>query len=433
MIDLATTPGPVAMPGGPTGGGGASREAARGFADLVARPGPGKAAAAASGDIEAAPATGDDAEAPAGIRGAPAQAEEDGPADGEAAPAWPARGLHKVLASLLREGGAQAGREAAPSADVAADPEGRMEVGAKKAPEQDEMPVLEAEEASGDDADEIDAEAAAGMAAIAAVIILPVQPRDQRPTGASAARPAEQTTSAPSAAPVAALPEETAEQDGQPSHREPEREAAADAGTRRNSAPEAGDMKVRVIAETVAPAPGPSQNSRTVADLASTVASDAEWQGVMERAAASRTDTATAPAGPVRDLRIQLNPAELGSVDARLRIVGEQLSVEIRVEGGEAFRRLSSEKDAILTALRGLGFAVDDVTIQQQSPASAQAQAGPGGRQGDSSGGLSQGAGRGQQGDGGAAGGRPRGEEQGGQNGDARTPATRPAGGGLYI
>jgi chemotaxis protein MotD len=431
MIDIATTPGPAAMPGGQ--GGGASRDAAGGFADLVARPGPVRAASSASGATDATPDATDDAEMPTGDREAGAQGNEDGPADGEVSPPWPVRSLHKVLASLLGGRASPADRGDGPSANPVPGSAGETEVVAEEAAKPDEEAAVEAEDGTGEDTDDVDAGAAASAAAMAVAIILPPQPRDQRPAGAGAARPAEQTASAQPAAPAAAPPEEEAGQDGQPSHDERRGEAASDAGNRRSPAPETGDMKVRVIAETVAPAPGPSQNSRTVADLAAAVASDDGWKGAMERAAASRADAANAPAGPVRDLRIQLNPAELGSVDARLRIVGEQLSVEIRVESGEAFRRLSSEKDAILTALRGLGFAVDDVSIQQQPAASAQVQASPGGRQGDPSGGLSQGAGRGHQGDGGASGGRPRGEEQGGQNRDARTPATRPAGGGLYI
>lgn len=430
MIERATTPAPAAIPGGQAGGRSAARDAAPGFADLVGEPGSGRKAAGAAEESEGAPAAED----------GPASPEDEGEGgSGSVAvsgrtvgtsPSRPAAGLHEVLASLLGKRGAQAGNADGPAPDAPPVAGGTMPVAAEDAPEPDEEEVPAGTIAgTAGDTEAEDAPAAA----VAAAILLPLQPRDPRPAGAAAVRPAGPPAPAASAAPAEAPREEAAEEDGAPSGGERRGEAAPDAGRLRPSEPEAAEMKVRVIAETAAPAPGPAQTGRTIADLAATLASESDWKGALERAAASRADAASAPAGPVRDLRIQLNPAELGSVDARLRIVGEQLSVEIRVEGGEAFRRLSSEKDAILTALRGLGFAVDDVSIQQQSPATGQVQAGAGGRQGDPSGGMSQGAGRGHQGDGGAAGGRPRGQEQGGQNGDARTPATRPAGGGLYI
>lgn len=430
MIDLATTPVPAATAAGRDARGSAPRDAAGGFADLVERPVPGKAQSDVPGDAAAAPDAADDASAQGAGREAAAPTDEAAPAAGGAAPARSMRSLHEVLASLLRENAEPAGRSAETPAAAKPDMAVDAGTGATDARRLAEEPAPEREDVADADADEADPAAAAGMSAVVAAIVLPVQPQEQRPAGA--ARTAAQTAPALPATSQAAPPEEAAEQDGQPSHDE-RRGEAADAGSRRGPASEAGELKVRVVAETVAPAPGPTQTGRTIADLAAALSSDDGWKAALEGAAAARLDAASPPPSPVRDLRIQLNPAELGTVDARLRIVGEQLSVEIRVESGEAFRRLSSEKDAILTALRGLGFAVDDVSIQQQPPASTPFQAGGGGRQSDSSGGFSQGAGRGQNGDGGAAGGHPRGQERGGQNGDARTPATRPAGGGLYI
>lgn len=69
--------------------------------------------------------------------------------------------------------------------------------------------------------------------------------------------------------------------------------------------------------------------------------------------------------GPITTLRIQLQPAELGMVTARLSGTGAQLSVEITVENAEARHRLTSDSDAIVTALRGLGIDIDRVTVQQ--------------------------------------------------------------------
>ncbi|HWK67458.1 MAG TPA: flagellar hook-length control protein FliK [Rhizobiaceae bacterium] len=70
----------------------------------------------------------------------------------------------------------------------------------------------------------------------------------------------------------------------------------------------------------------------------------------------------SAPA--IQSLKIQLQPVELGVVTANLRMTGEQLSVEIKVESVEAYNRLSGETEAIARALRSHGIAVDDVVIQ---------------------------------------------------------------------
>lgn len=71
-------------------------------------------------------------------------------------------------------------------------------------------------------------------------------------------------------------------------------------------------------------------------------------------------------------IRIQLQPVELGMVTARLSTSGTQLSIEIEVESNDARQRLSADSEAILKAMRALGFDIDRVTIQQ-GPQSAPA------------------------------------------------------------
>lgn len=84
-----------------------------------------------------------------------------------------------------------------------------------------------------------------------------------------------------------------------------------------------------------------------------------------------------APAGKaVQSLKIQLKPHDLGQVTAKLTMNGDQLSIEIEVDTIEAHRMLSNESDSIVKALRALGIAVDQVTIQQPP------QANPAGRDG---------------------------------------------------
>ena len=52
-------------------------------------------------------------------------------------------------------------------------------------------------------------------------------------------------------------------------------------------------------------------------------------------------------------------------VTARLTATGSQLSVEIQVESNDARQKLANDSDAILKALRAVGYDVEKVTIQQ--------------------------------------------------------------------
>jgi chemotaxis protein MotD len=63
-------------------------------------------------------------------------------------------------------------------------------------------------------------------------------------------------------------------------------------------------------------------------------------------------------------LKLQLNPASLGSVTAVLKLSGEDLSVEIKVQTAEAYRQIKDDNQSILKALRGQGFGVEQITVQ---------------------------------------------------------------------
>lgn len=73
---------------------------------------------------------------------------------------------------------------------------------------------------------------------------------------------------------------------------------------------------------------------------------------------------ASQPAQMLHTLKLQLNPVSLGSVTAVLRLTGEELSVEIKVETAEAYRQLKDDNQSILKALRGQGFGVEQITVQ---------------------------------------------------------------------
>lgn len=88
-------------------------------------------------------------------------------------------------------------------------------------------------------------------------------------------------------------------------------------------------------------------------------ASPASTAGATAAEIASQSGT-----GPAQTLKIQLHPAELGMVTAKLRMADGQLSIEIEVETSDAYNRLSGENDAIARALRSHGISVDQVVIQ---------------------------------------------------------------------
>ncbi|MGF7005494.1 flagellar hook-length control protein FliK [Aminobacter sp. BE322] len=124
----------------------------------------------------------------------------------------------------------------------------------------------------------------------------------------------------------------------------------------------AAPARVSVVAEQFIPAPATPGPSGTTGALALAIASGAP---ATSAAAAAQVHNATSAPGATHVLKIQLRPVELGMVTASLRLSGEQLSVEIEVENAEAYQRLSADREALASALRGLGFEVDRLTIQQ--------------------------------------------------------------------
>lgn len=139
-------------------------------------------------------------------------------------------------------------------------------------------------------------------------------------------------------------------------------------------------VNVLGFTSSVAPAaPNPAQLSPTAAGLVATMEAEPAWRAAAAEAAAA-TGSRSQAQTTVSTLRIQLNPAELGMVTARLTATGAQLEIEIRVESNDARQRLANDSDAILKALRAVGYDVDKVTIQQAShTGGAPAQQGSGG------------------------------------------------------
>ncbi|MDX3926369.1 MAG: flagellar hook-length control protein FliK [Shinella sp.] len=94
--------------------------------------------------------------------------------------------------------------------------------------------------------------------------------------------------------------------------------------------------------------------------VTSAIVEDPEWA----RALASK-QALDAPTGKVvNTLKIQMQPIDLGLVNATLRLHGDELVVSLQVETGEAYRQLKDDQESIVKALRGHGFAVDQVSVQ---------------------------------------------------------------------
>lgn len=100
------------------------------------------------------------------------------------------------------------------------------------------------------------------------------------------------------------------------------------------------------------------------AAVTAAIAQDPAWAAVLAETAEKAAD----PTGKVvNTLKIQLHPIDLGTVTATLRLQGEALVVDLKVETGKAYRNLSDDQDAIVKALRGHGFSVDQISVQLTS------------------------------------------------------------------
>jgi len=83
----------------------------------------------------------------------------------------------------------------------------------------------------------------------------------------------------------------------------------------------------------------------------------------------------TAPGGrTVTTMRLQLNPAELGTVNIRMQSVDGELRVTIQADSEQTSRMLQNDSDAIRSALRAAGISSADVVVTGNRNDSAQAQ-----------------------------------------------------------
>lgn len=190
--------------------------------------------------------------------------------------------------------------------------------------------------------------------------------------------------------------------------------------------------RVTVVSQQNVPAP----MALTALVLVDSIAGS-ELLGAPNAAPTPNAIHASATRASAQSLKIQLHPAELGMVTATLRFAGEQLSIELRVENHEAYRRLTSDSETIVSSLRDLGYDIEKVTVLQPSVASSPASRpdtaammhGPAGRSADQS--SSAMANGGNAGSGQNSPGRGGNSDQGSRKGPLDRPET--SDGGLYI
>ncbi|MBL8577522.1 MAG: flagellar hook-length control protein FliK [Mesorhizobium sp.] len=188
--------------------------------------------------------------------------------------------------------------------------------------------------------------------------------------------------------------------------------------------------RITVISQQNIPAPAAS----TTVVLVETLASGDLLEPALTKFSSEAIRASASPTS-AQSLKIQLHPAELGMVTATLRFAGEQLSIELKVENQEAYRRLSADSDVIVNSLRDLGYDIDRVSVVQPSAAAPGAKADASMSMVQSQGRSAEQFGQGASGENAGSGGRSPGEDRsarhGGQQGSALSQ--KESAGGVYI
>ncbi|NTG12800.1 flagellar hook-length control protein FliK [Agrobacterium rhizogenes] len=98
--------------------------------------------------------------------------------------------------------------------------------------------------------------------------------------------------------------------------------------------------------------------------VTSVLGGNKDWSGAMQPGSALANAASWTSTGKVvNTLKIQLNPNNLGEVTATMRLSGDQLSVDLKVQTGEAYRQLHADQSHMVDALRAQGYQVDSITV----------------------------------------------------------------------
>lgn len=107
--------------------------------------------------------------------------------------------------------------------------------------------------------------------------------------------------------------------------------------------------------------------------VAGSLAGDREWSAAMQPGSGLSNAANYASTGKVvNTLKIQLRPDNLGDVTATMRLSGDQLTVDLKVQTGEAYRQLHADQSHMIDALRAQGYQVDSITVTMASNADQQ-------------------------------------------------------------
>ena len=108
---------------------------------------------------------------------------------------------------------------------------------------------------------------------------------------------------------------------------------------------------------------GLAQNTNSAAVTAA-IAGDKEWAHAMQASSSLSNAAELSSTGKVvNTLKIQMNPIDLGLVTATLRLQGDTLNVDLKVETAAAYRQLREDHTKMLESLRSQGYAIDGVSI----------------------------------------------------------------------
>lgn len=179
---------------------------------------------------------------------------------------------------------------------------------------------------------------------------LPVVSRQDSPRQSIAVDPVE---------PIAAPERQTDDSPGETVFGLRDMPRSPSAGTQSN--PSRTPDNVRIVESYSLPAPAQTP----AATVSNAIAAAPDWLSVARSVIAQPAITSSSRAGPLKSLTIQLHPAELGVVTAKMRLAGEQISIELQVEKPEAYEKLTADRDSIVKAVRALGLEVDKITILQ--------------------------------------------------------------------
>jgi hypothetical protein len=98
--------------------------------------------------------------------------------------------------------------------------------------------------------------------------------------------------------------------------------------------------------------------------LTTAIKADPTWTAALQAAERADLSTLGNTVTEVNTLKLQMNPENLGNMVASLKLKGEELTVELRVDSPEAYQQLSADHDDIVKSLQDQGFTIDKVTVQ---------------------------------------------------------------------